>query len=81
MTTRLFWAAAAERAVKTAAQVVIVFLGADVIDAFAVNYERAAGIALGAAGLSLLTSIASAKVGDRGTPSLVESEPAAPPVL
>ena len=58
MTSGAFWKAAAERAVKTAAQVVLAFLGADVFNAFNVDYERAAGLALGAAGVSMLTSLA-----------------------
>jgi ABC-type enterochelin transport system permease subunit len=67
-----FWAAAAERAVKTAAQVTIAFLGADAINAFNVDYQRVAGIALGAAVVSVLTSLASAQAGPvKGTPSLV----------
>lgn len=74
MFKRKFWPAAAERAIKTAAQVLVAFLGADVVDAFSVDYGRAGGIAAGAAIVSLLTSIASAPAGDaeaKGTPSLV----------
>lgn len=76
MWSRKFWRATGERALKTAAQVVVAFAGADVVNAFSVDYGRAAGLALGAAGLSVLTSIMSAPVaGERdeakGTPSLV----------
>lgn len=74
MFSRLFWAAAAERAVKTAAQVIVAFAGADAVNAFSVDYERAAGLALGAAVVSVLTSIVSAPAGPveaKGTPSLV----------
>lgn len=74
MFTAFFWLAAGERAIKTAAQVVVTFLGADLIDAFAVDYTRVLGIALGAAGLSVLTSLISAPAGPddaKGTPSLV----------
>lgn len=74
MWTGLFWKAAAERAIKTAAQVVVTFLGADVVNAFAVDYERVAGIAAGAAVVSVLTSLVSAPAGPpeaKGTPSLV----------
>lgn len=66
-----FWVSATERAVKTGAQVLVVFLGADLVDAFAVDYRRAAGVAVGAVVVSLLTSVGSAPVGDQGTPSLV----------
>jgi ABC-type enterochelin transport system permease subunit len=72
MWTTAFWVSAAERAVKTAAQVTITFVGADIANAFAVDYQRVAGIALGAALVSLLTSIASSQAGPaKGTPSLV----------
>jgi hypothetical protein len=72
MWTSAFWMATAERAVKTAAQVLLVYLGADAVDAFAVSWERAGSIAAGAAVLSVLTSIASAQAGpDKGSPSLV----------
>lgn len=68
-----FWRDAAERAIKTAAQVLVAFLGADVADVFAVDWKRAAGIALGAAVASLLSSVASVNVGTTGTASLAES--------
>lgn len=71
MWTGSFWKAAAERAVKTAAQVTVTFLGADALNLFSVDYERVGGIALGAAVVSLLTSVASSGVAEKGTPSLV----------
>jgi hypothetical protein len=75
MFTIEFWKGTAERAIKTAAQVLAAFLGADVADVFAVDWKRAAGVALAAAVVSVLTSVASSQVGVKGTPSLVrESE-------
>ena len=74
MRKSLFWLATAERSLKTAAQVVLTFLGADAVNAFSVDYGHVAGIAVGAAVVSVLTSIVSAPVGDedaKGTPSLV----------
>ena len=71
MWTGSFWKSAAERAVKTAAQVTVTFLGADALDLFSVDYERVGGIALGSAVVSLLTSVASSGVADKGSPSLV----------
>jgi hypothetical protein len=72
MFTAQFWMSAGERSVKTAAQVLIVFLGADLTDVFGVDWRRAAGIAVGAALVSVLTSLASSQVGEsKGTPSLV----------
>lgn len=67
-----FWKDAAERAIKTVAQVLIAFLGADVVNAFAVDWQKAAGVAAGAAVVSLLTSVASARVGEPDTASLVD---------
>ncbi len=69
----LFWKDAAERAVKTVAQVLLTYLGADVVNLIGVDYETAAGIAAGAALVSLLTSVASFSAGDRRTASLVET--------
>jgi len=71
MFTRNFWLSATERALKTGAQVLVVFLGADVVNAFSVDYQRAAGIALGGVVVSYLSSVVSAPAGDDGTPSLV----------
>jgi len=73
MWTTSFWKSAVERAVKTAAQVTVAFLGADVVNAFSVDYQRVAGIALGAAVVSILTSVASAGVGPENSPSLVST--------
>ena len=67
-----FWKGAAERSIKTAAQVLVTFLGADLANVFTVDWQRAAGVALGAAFVSILTSLASSQVGETtGTPSLV----------
>lgn len=75
MWTTAFWSAATERAVKTAAQVTVTFLGADALNVFSVDYQRVAGIAVGAAVVSVLTSVASSGVGPaKGTPSLVGEE-------
>lgn len=67
--TRAFWAAAGERAVKTAAQVALLALGGDQLDVVAVAWPAVLLLALGGAVLSVLTSLASAGVGQSG-PSL-----------
>jgi hypothetical protein len=77
-TTR-FWKAVAERAIKTAAQVLVVFLGADLLDVFSVNWERALGIGLGALLVSVLTSLASSTVSGGG-PSITNDEVLARPL-
>ena len=75
MYTKKFWKSAAERAAKTAAQVAILTLavgdniGFDVIDT---NWGDVASMSAGGAILSLLTSVVSAPVGPKETPSLVK---------
>lgn len=70
--TRAFWADAAERAIKTAAQVAILAIGQGVtVDLFSADWRNVAGLALGGAVLSLLTSIASARVPGMSPASVV----------
>jgi hypothetical protein len=70
--TRAFWEATVERATKTAAQAACTVLVVDYTDW--VSFEANAGATLAAAGIagafSVLTSIGSAQVGTRGSPSL-----------
>ena len=49
---------AAVRAVKTAAQAVIVLTGADMVNIFTLDWMQIAGVAAGMAFVSLLTSLA-----------------------
>lgn len=71
MFTIAFWKDAGERALKTAAQAVILGLAlAEGANAFDLDYKLALGLALGGAGLSLLTSVVSAPFGTAGTASL-----------
>jgi hypothetical protein len=71
-----------ERAVKTAAQSVLTAwtVGDGMFDAFALDYQLAAGFALGGAIFSVLTSIISAPFSEQESPSLValESQPPEP---
>lgn len=69
---RNFWRQAAERAIKTAGQAVAGLLLADQpFDIAQANLPRAAGVALGGFVLSLVTSIATAPVGQPDDPSAV----------
>jgi hypothetical protein len=67
-----FWTGAFDRVIKSFAQALLLLWGADegfsVID---VNIGQSLGLAAGAAALSLLTSIISAPISDRGTTSLL----------
>ena len=76
MFTLYFWRDAFERAVKSAAQVALLVLGADQVNIISVDWLTVGGFAAGGVVLSLLTSVASAGVGDR-TPSLVNGKHAA----
>lgn len=72
MTTAKFWRQTLERAIKSAAQALLLMWGADTLDVLSVDWPAAAGIAAGAAVLSVLTSIVSAPAGEPGTPSLTK---------
>lgn len=66
-----FWTKAAERAVKTAAQSAILVIGADQLDVLHADWAAVLGFGLGGAVLSVLTSVATAKVGPADDPSAV----------
>jgi hypothetical protein len=72
MFSRHFWAEAAERAAKTAAQAMILVVGADQLDALNADWESIVGFGLGGAFLSLCTSLVSLPLGPKGSASLVE---------
>lgn len=75
-----FWAAAAERAVKTLAQTLAALLVADGTDVLNTAWSSRLSVALMAAIVSLLTSVASDAATSSG-PSLTDAEvlPAAAP--
>ena len=69
--TAAFWKAAAERALKTAAQVALALLSADhLLGVLDVDWQATGSATLLAALLSVLSSIASAKISSDGSPSL-----------
>lgn len=74
MFTKQFWKAAVERAIKTAAQCAIVFLGGSqvALDLWTIDPRGLAGVAAGGAVLSLLTSVASEPFGPDEDPSFVD---------
>lgn len=71
LTTASFWKQSAERAVKTVAQTAVALIGAEAFDIVAFDWGPLLSVSAGAGVVSLLTSVASARVGDPGTPSLV----------
>lgn len=73
--SRKFIRATIERAAKTFCQTLVVFLGATAIDVFRINWGQVLGLSLGAALLSVLTSIGSRQVlGTPDSPSLVDEK-------
>ncbi len=72
MWTKSFWLEAADRAIKSAAQaLVLVWASAEAFNLFEADFVNIGGLALGAAALSMLTSLISAPFGDKGTASLI----------
>ena len=81
LTTKEFWAAAIERAVRTFAQSVLAVVGIAGVTPADIDWKQALAVGGLGALASLLTSVASAGVGNRG-PSLATEElkPPAPAV-
>jgi hypothetical protein len=66
---------ATERALKSAAQAIVLALGASQgFDLFSADWQNVAGIAAGAAVLSVLTSVISAPLGAKGSASLLSGK-------
>lgn len=74
MYTKEFWLRATERAIKTFAQFVIVLFTADAFNLLALDWVQAGAAALAGVVVSYATSIVSANIGEKGSPSLVDSE-------
>lgn len=71
MFTGTFWKSTAERAVKTFAQALAAVLAAGPTGLLEVDVVAALSVAGLATVLSVLTSVASSRVGDDSTPSVV----------
>jgi hypothetical protein len=70
--TATFWTGVLDRAVKSFAQQLLLLWGADQgLDVLTVDWKSALGLAVGAAVLSVLTSLASSPVGDKGSSSFL----------
>ena len=66
---------AIERALKSAAQAIVLALGASQgFDLFAADWQNVAGIAAGATVLSVLTSVISAPLGAKGSASVLSAK-------
>jgi hypothetical protein len=71
MWTKTFWKQSAERAVKSAAQSLLGLWALDGFNVLHADFPLAAGVAGGAAVLSVLTSIVTSGVGEKESPSAV----------
>jgi hypothetical protein len=72
--TKKFWIEASERAVKTFAQFVLALQSGEALNILTVDWNQTLGVALGGALFSYATSIVSAGINKKGTPSLVDEE-------
>lgn len=73
MFTKSFLRQLAERAIKTFAQTFVALAGAAQMDWMSLDWQHILATAAIAAGLSVLTSIASDKIGPPDTPSMVST--------
>lgn len=73
--TATFWLDATERAIKTAAQTVLGLIGTNVTEVTSLNWKEVGIAAAFTTGLSVLTSIVSAGIGEPGSASLLNPAP------
>lgn len=70
--TKQWFVDTAERAVATSAQVLLTYLGADVLNVLSVDWKTAGGVAAGGFVLSVLKSMAARSRGNPEDASLVK---------
>lgn len=70
LTSKDFWTATAERALKTFVQVIVATFGTAQMGVLELPWEQALSLAASAAILSVLTSLGSVKLGPSSGPSL-----------
>ena len=70
MTTSVFWTATLERAIKTAAQVAAALIGTGAVGITSLDWAQIGSVAATAAVVSVLTSLASDRIGPAPGPSL-----------
>lgn len=73
MYSKLFWRDLCERVVSSAAGGALAALGAGAVNILQVDVQAVLGIAAGTALVSLLKGLAASKVGESGSPSLVNT--------
>lgn len=72
--TKVFWMGATERALKTFAQFVLALQSGEALNILAVDWPQTLGVAFGGVLFSYATSIVSAGINKKGTPSLVDEK-------
>ena len=72
--TKTFWKEATERALKTFAQFILALQAGDALNIFNIDWTQTLGAAVGGVLLSYATSIVSASINKKGSPSLVEGD-------
>lgn len=72
--TKKFWIDSTERAVKTFAQFILTLQSGDALNLLDIDWPQTLGIAAGGVLFSYATSIVSAGINKKGTPSLVDEE-------
>lgn len=70
--TRVFWEETTDRALKSGAQAMLLAIGGGAVNVLTLDWATVLGAGGGGVLLSLLTSMASSKFGDRGTPMLLK---------
>ena len=75
MWTKEFWIQAAERAIKTFAQVMLGFLVVGQSGVLSVDWANTLSVSAVAAFASVLMSLVGEGIGDKGTPSIVRVAP------
>lgn len=72
--TKVFWMEATERALKTFAQFILSLQTVSALNILTVDWPQTLGVALGGVLFSYATSIVSASINKKGSPSLVEGD-------
>lgn len=72
--TKKFWIDSTERAIKTFAQFILTLQSGDALNLLDIDWPQTLGIAAGGVLFSYATSIVSAGINKKGTPSLVDEE-------
>lgn len=71
-----FWRTTAELVLRGAAVAAATAMGGSLVDAWHLNWKTIGGMALSGGLLSLVTSLSSSQIGQKGSPLVTEQKPA-----